>query len=206
MVVLINILLIDDHLLFARSMEIALGDFPQIQSFQSVEKIADIMPILKNKRIDVVLLDINLGDLLDEDGLALAKTILQELPATKILMLTGYDLPVYRHEAEKIGVRGFVNKSIEPDQLIGILEKIDRGEYYFGSEGSGYIEELTETEKNILQLLSDGLKRRDIALKLFISERTVSNHLQHIFEKLQVSSALEAVAKGLRLGYIKTKF
>ena len=65
-----------------------------------------------------------------------------------------------------------------------------------------YIEELTETEKQVLRMLSSGIKRKEIAEQLFMSERTVSNHLQHIFEKLEVSSAVEAITKSIQLGYI----
>lgn len=199
-------MLVDDHVLFAKSMEIALLDFPEIQSLVAVQTINDIIPLLKSRRFDIVLLDINLGDLSDEDGLTLAKSILQELPDTKILILTGYDLPVYRKEAEKIGVKGFVNKNIDPTQLIDVLCCINNGGNAFAKAQSGYIEELTDTEKNVLQLLCDGIKRKEIASQLYMSERTLSNHLQHIFEKFGVSSALEAVSKGLQLGYIRTKY
>ena len=57
-------------------------------------------------------------------------------------------------------------------------------------------------EKKILQLISTGKKRKDIADALYMSERTLSNHLQHIFEKLAVSSTVEAVTKALQFGYI----
>ena len=63
-------------------------------------------------------------------------------------------------------------------------------------------EELTAAEKKILSLLCSGKKRRDIAAELFISERTLSNHIQHIFEKLDVSSTVEAVTKAIQAGYI----
>lgn len=200
---LINILLIDDHVLFAKSMEIALSDFPEIERLISVQQIDNVIPTLKSEKYDIVLLDINLGDLSDDDGLSLAKRILQELPDTKILILTGYDLPVYRHEAEKIGVKGFVNKSIDPAQLIDVLSSVCRGGTAFGDAKTGYIEDLTDMEKSVLQLLCNGVKRKDIAAQLYMSERTLSNHIQHVFEKLEVSSALEAVSKGLQLGYIR---
>ena len=65
-----------------------------------------------------------------------------------------------------------------------------------------FIEDLTEGEKKVLKLVATGTKRKEIAERLFISERTVSNHLQHIFEKLQVTSTVEAVTKAIQLGYI----
>ena len=65
-----------------------------------------------------------------------------------------------------------------------------------------FIEGLTDSEKQIIQLIAEGQKRKDIASTLYISERTLSNHLQHIFEKLDVTSAVEAVTKAIQLGYI----
>lgn len=117
-------------------------------------------------------------------------------------MLTGYDLPVYKYEAQKMGAKGFINKNIEPDKFIEILNQIQNGYNYFPDKIK-YIEELTDREKLILQFLYNGVKRKDIASKLYLSERTVSNHIQNIFDKLNVSSSLEAVTKGVQLGYIK---
>jgi len=65
-----------------------------------------------------------------------------------------------------------------------------------------FIEELTDGERKVLELVASGVRRREIAEQLFISERTVSNHLQHIFEKLQVSSTVEMITKAIKLGYI----
>ena len=63
-------------------------------------------------------------------------------------------------------------------------------------------EDLTEGEKKVLELVSTGAKRKESAKQLVISERTGSNHLQHIFEKLQVGSTVEAVTKAIQIGYI----
>ena len=197
----INILLVDDHVLFAKSLEIALGDFPEIERLVSTQDVKAVIPLLKDNPFDLVMVDINLGNLSEESGLSLAKDILHEIPEAKLLILTGYDLPVYRYEAEKIGVKGFVNKNIDPLQLVNVLCKIHNGDALAVS--GGYIEELTDTEKMVLRLLRDGVKRKGIAEQLYISERTVSNHVQHIFEKLGVSSALEAVSKGMKLGYLQ---
>ena len=94
-----------------------------------------------------------------------------------------------------------MNKEVEPEELLNILISICEGKTYFQQENS-MIEDLTDTEKQVLRLLADGTKRKEIAEQLFLSERTVSNHLQHIFEKLQVNSAVEAVTKAIQLGYI----
>ena len=201
----INILLIDDHVLFAKSLKIAFEDYEQINQFSIIQDIDHVMSVIENVKPDITLIDINLSNISNEDGLELAKNIINRGCKTKIVMLTGYDLPVYRHEAKKIGVSGFINKNIMPDKLLEILIDINNGTYYF-PKSSEIVEELTDSEKQILQLLANGYKRKDIASIVFASERTVSNHIQHIFDKLNVSSSLEAVTKGIKFGYIQPKY
>lgn len=198
---LINILLVDDHALFSKSLEIALSDYPEIEAFDSIKNVSQLDNFIVSKEPDIILMDINLKNISSEDGLELTKQILIRYPEQKIVILSGYDLPVYRSEARKIGAKGFVNKNIEPKKLVSILSKIMQGILYFDRE-IPFIEGLTDSEKQIIQLIAEGQKRKDIASTLYISERTLSNHLQHIFEKLDVASAVEAVTKAIQLGYI----
>ena len=201
--ILINILLVDDHMLFAKSLSVALDEYNEIEHFHSTQDIKDIEKIVRDKNIDIILMDINLRNLSDTDGLETASNLLKSNPALKIIILTGFDLPVYRHEARKIGVYGFLNKNISPDDLLASLIRVSHGNICFPSESSQMpIEDLTSTERKILQLISSGKKRKCVADELYMSERTLSNHLQHIFEKLDVSSIVEAVTKAIQFGYI----
>lgn len=201
--VLINILLVDDHVLFAKSLSVALDEYNEIEHFHVAGDIQSLDEMILDKNIDIVLMDINLGNLSDGDGLEIASDLLKSNPGVKIIILTGYDLPVYRHEARKKGISGFLNKNISPDNLISSLIHVSRGSTCFPPESNEMIiEDLTSTEKKILQLISSGKKRKHVADELYMSERTISNHLQHIFEKLDVSSAVEAVTKAIQLGYI----
>lgn len=196
-----KILLLDDHTLFAASLSIALSDFPEVEHFYSTKDVEHLNTLLLTQPPDILLVDINLGRLTEEDGLVLAKRLLGQFPNLKIVILSGYDLPAYRKEARKIGVRGFISKDVKPEELVRLLHSVQKGSTCFPKE-HGVIEDLTETEKQVLTLVATGIKRKEIAARLFMSERTVSNHLQHIFEKLQVNSAVEAVTKGLQSGYI----
>ena len=198
---LINILLVDDHALFSKSLEIALSDHPKITSFKSMNDISLLDSFIETNRPDILLMDINLKNITSEDGLELAKQLLCRYPEQKIVILSGYDLPVYRREAEKIGTKGFINKNTEPEKLVSFLSKISQGAVIFNREFP-LLEELTDCEKQILRLIANGMKRKEVASTLYISERTLSNHLQHIFEKLGVASSVEAVTKAIQMGYI----
>ncbi len=198
---LINILLVDDHILFSKSLEIALADYPEIETFKSINDISLLDKFIVENAPDILLMDINLKNITTEDGLEVARQILCHYPEQKIVILSGYDLPVYHSEAKKIGAKGFINKNIEPEHLISCLSQISQGRIIFDQEDQ-FLEELTESERQILRLIADGMKRKEIADALYISERTLSNHLQHIFEKLGVSSSVEAVTKAIQMGYI----
>jgi len=197
----INILLVDDHALFSKSLEIALSDYPEIETFESLHDISRLDRFLETNPPDILLLDINLKNIASEDGLELAKRILRRYPEQKIVILSGYDLPVYQSEAKKIGAKAFLSKNTEPDKLVSLLFKISQGETIFDHE-LPFLEELTDSEKRILQLVASGMKRKEIADTLYISGRTLSNHLQHIYEKLGVSSSVGAVTKAIQMGYL----
>lgn len=196
-----KVLLVDDHTLFSKSLSIALWDFPEIEHFSSTKDVENLNSIIRAEQPDILLIDIHLGGLTDRDGFMLTQRLLECFPDQKIVILSGYNLPVYRKEARRVGAKGFVSKDVEPDELLNILLAVRNGVTYFPQE-EGFFEDLTEGEKKVLELAAAGIKRTEIAERLFISERTVSNHLQHIFEKLQVTSTLEAVTKAMQLGYI----
>ena len=196
-----KVLLIDDHTLFSKSLAIVLSDFPDIEEFSSTNDVEHIAEIVEKSQPDILLVDINLGHSVQEDGLFLTKRLLGRFPKQKIVILSGYDLPAYRREAQKIGAKGFVNKEVEPEELFQILCSIQSGMTYFLSENV-MLEDLTVSEKQVLRMIADGHRRKEIAMQLHLSERTVSNHLQHIFEKLQVASSVEAVTKAIQLGYL----
>ena len=93
------------------------------------------------------------------------KPLIVSMMFLRVVILSGYDLPVYRSEGRKIGAKGFVNKNIEPEKLISILSKIMQGILYFDKE-IPFIEGLTDSEKQIIQLIAEGQKRKDIAVIL----------------------------------------
>lgn len=196
-----KVLLIDDHKLFSKSLAIVLSDFPDIEEFSSTNDVDHIAEIVEKSQPDILLVDINLGHSVQEDGLFLTKQLLGRFPEQKIVILSGYDLPAYRREAQKIGAKGFVNKEVEPEELFQILCSIQSGMTHFLSENV-MLEDLTVSEKQVLRMIAGGHRRKEIAMQLHLSERTVSNHLQHIFEKLQVASSVEAVTKAIQLGYL----
>jgi len=134
--------------------------------------------------------------------LEIAEELIQSTPNLKVVMLTGYVKSIYEERAKTIGAYGFVDKNIDPKQLISILKKVDSGKKYFEQiESQDYVEALTDREIVILNLSKKGLSVKDIEETLQISRRTVFNHLNHIYSKLLVNNKQEAIYKAEQLGY-----
>ena len=125
-------------------------------------------------------MDINLGKDSGSDGLEAAALLHTRLPDIKIVILTGYDLPVYRYEAKKNGLRGFLNKSIRPEALVRVLSDVYNGKTCFPAENvSAVPEELTAAEKRSCPCSAAG-KSAEISLQNFLSARELSPTISSI--------------------------
>lgn len=193
-----KIILLDDHKLFGSSIKLLLEEQDEIELCDYVSTIDDFFKYLQIKNYDIVLLDINLKS--DKTGLDLIKDVLDIYPDTNIAILTSYDLKNYKETAYKLGVKDFINKSVEIDEMIERLIRINEGKIKTVKINDKPL--LTDTEKIVLKELVKGSNKKDIANKLFISERTLYNHISNIYSKLEVNNAIEAFNKAMELGYI----
>ncbi len=196
-----KILLIDDHRLFAKSIQLLFQQYDEVDVIDTITSHFNDVTIDLSK-YDIILLDINLTNISKENGLEIAKEVIQSTPHLKVVMLTGYVKSIYRERAKKVGAYGFVDKNIDPKQLISILKKVDSGKKYFEQiESQDYVESLTDQEIAILNLSKKGFSIKEIEETLQISRRTVFNHLTHIYSKLLVNNKQEAIYKAEQLGY-----
>ncbi len=196
-----KILLIDDHRLFAKSIQLLFQQYDEVDVIDTITSHFNDVTIDLSK-YDIILLDINLTNISKENGLEIAKELIQSTPHLKVVMLTGYVKSIYRERAKKVGAYGFVDKNIDPKQLISILKKVDSGKKYFEQiESQDYVEFLTDREIAILNLSKKGFSIKEIEETLQISRRTVFNHLTHIYSKLLVNNKQEAIYKAEQLGY-----
>ena len=197
-----KVLLIDDHTLFSQSLSFALKQFRSDLEIVVINRESDLRKIDDFSIYDVVLLDIHLEKSFSTDGFEIAEYLLNLSSIIKIIMLTGFDLPVYEYKAEQLGIEGFVKKNIEAETLLEVIDSVISGHNYYSKEVE-FHDELTDREKEILVFLGEGNKRKEIASKLFISDRTLTNHIQNILEKLEVDSTIRAIIKARKMGYIK---
>lgn len=198
-----KILLIDDHKLFSMSLKLILEENDSISLVKTCSSLEEIKSLDLNS-YDILLVDINLNNISEESGLSLAQKLISEKINAKIVILTGYSRLMYEQRAKTIGAYGFLDKNIEPQNLITILKSIYLGNKYFENlscDNEIYHDKLSEQEVNILELSRQGYGIEEIASKLYISRRTVFNHLNNIYSKLDVRNKQEAIYKAELLGY-----
>ena len=161
---------------------------------------------------DVVLMDIAMPGM---NGIEATRLVKTKFPDLKILMLTVMDDEKMLFEALKAGASGYLLKEVKPHLLINAIDDVLDGGLplspslankvlnYLKTEpktqdvSSPGTEKLSKREKEVLQWLKQGMSVRQIGEQLFISDKTVRKHLEHIYEKLQVHSGKEAIVKGM---------
>lgn len=192
-----KIILFDDHELFAKSIELALKQ--DFDDFLVYDQNVSFLEIVQTEQPDIVLMDIHMGT---KNGIEEGKKLLTELPDLKLIFLSGYSLVEYHEEAIKMGAKAFINKSSSLSELVMKIKLVAEGNTIFPAYEKTP-EELTAREKEILQLVAEGKSQQEIADIIFASRRTVSTHMQHILEKLQVNSTVSAIVRGIELGIVR---
>jgi len=201
----LKILLVDDHKLLAQGLKNALLTYDKFERVDVIDYKLDLESILaciKEINYDLILLDINIKKILPIDGIDLCSNILKYDPNLKVIILTGYDFYALEKDAKSIGARAFLNKEMDIDDLFDSMMKVYKGELIFKLNENKYID-LTQKEEEIVRLYAKGLSRKEVASYLEISMRTLANHLQIIYEKLDVKNYQEMINKATSLGYVR---
>jgi DNA-binding NarL/FixJ family response regulator len=143
------------------------------------------------------------------DGLAATKEITDTVPETAVLIFTAYSERSLLGRGLESGARGYILKEAPHQTLLRAIEKVAAGEGYVDPalmpsflNGKDRDEMLTAREREILQLLADGMSNADVAGRLFISQETVKSHVRHILAKLEANTRTHAVATALRTAII----
>jgi DNA-binding NarL/FixJ family response regulator len=220
----INILIADDHTLFRSGIISLIEDEEDIKIIGEAANGKDLIKLYKDLNPDLLLIDISMPE---KTGLEAAKEIRAIDEIVKILFLSMHEGADYIYHSIKSGGNGLINKNIIKSELIKAIQSVMSGKDYFGDKYSendiqeivkkyeSFIEpsvfvqptRLTEKEKEVLLLISEGLTSNEIADKLNISKRTIDSHRLSIMQKLNLNSLPELIrysidfstAAGLRL-------
>ncbi len=170
-------------------------------TFESAEEASEKIPLLG---LDVVLMDIHLPG---KSGIECITELKPLCPDTQFLIFTSYEDSESVFNALKAGATGYLTKTTQPSKILDALVDIHKGGSPMSSNiarkivssfSSGHnteLQKLSHREKEILDLLTKGLRYKEIADKLFLSTETVRTHIRNIYEKLQVNSRTDAINK-----------
>jgi DNA-binding NarL/FixJ family response regulator len=208
----IKVLVVDDHLLSRRGIISILAAHVMFEIIgeatngqEALEKARELMP-------DLILMDIRMPG---GSGLEATRLIKEEMPYVKIVILSVSDDVQDFFEAIKKGAQGYLLKNMEPEYWLDYIISIVQGEAPISRElASKILQEfsiqkvnisggkLSEREKEVLQLVSQGLGNKEIGKELYISESTVKNHLRNILDKLHLQNRMQLIAFAYKNGLI----
>jgi len=209
---MVKVLIVDDHPLVADGIKTMLSNTDHIQIIGVCKNAADTLAFSEIQDADVILLDISLPDI---DGLRLCEMLRKNKISSKIIGLTSTNEAGIIAGLLQRGGNGYLLKSMERAELIEAIQVVQSGRIYLSKAANEKVLEqfhsshsaldtlpvLTRREKEILQLLNEGLNGPQIAEKLFLSVYTIETHRKNLMQKLNVSSTnlLLKVARDLRL-------
>ncbi len=221
-----RIAIIDDHQLFREGIKRILefeGDFEVVAEGSDG---SEALSIVETYRPDLVLMDINMPD---TNGVEATKQLIEAYPDTKVVVLSIHDDENYVMRALQTGATGYLLKEMDADTLIEAVRIVAEGGSYLHpkvthnlireyrrlttEKGGAVVKQevrrplhlLTRRECEVLQLLADGKSNRAIGEALYISEKTVKNHVSSILQKLNVNDRTQAVVVAIKNGWVEVR-
>lgn len=212
MKVVIHVLLVDDHAVFRSGLRRILASEPDIEVVGEAENGERAVFEAIANAPDVVVMDVLMPG---KSGIEAIPTVLQAVPAAKVLVLSMQDDPRYVRQAFEAGASGYVLKEAADTEVIDAVRAVARGEQYVhpilgaklvtaeaADRRRAEADPLSDREREVLRLLALGHTNQEIAATLYISVRTAETHRAHIMQKLGLSSRADLVRHALDNGLI----
>ena len=202
-----RIIIVDDHEIVRLGLKSLLDQYPQYEVVSEAKNAKEALAQVETHKPDIVLMDIRLPG---KSGIDACEEIKQNFPDVKVIMLTSYAEDEMLFSAIKAGASGYVLKQIDSTGLAKSIEAVARGEASLDpavtqrvfqevrravkDEEAASFSELSQQERMVLKLVSEGKTNREIAQSLYLGEGTVRNYVSSILSKLSVSNRAEAAA------------
>jgi DNA-binding NarL/FixJ family response regulator len=202
----IRVLVADDQSMVRAGFRMLLSGEPDIEVVAEASNGIEAVDKAARFRPTVVLMDIRMPEL---DGLEATRRILARDDATRVLILTTFDLDEYVYEALRAGASGFVLKDDPPEQLLAAIRTVAGGDALLSpaitrrvierftrisqAKPPGELADLTDRELDVFRLIARGLSNAEIGQELYISDATVKTHITHILQKLNLRDRVQAV-------------
>ena len=200
-------LIVDDHEVVREGLRLSLSRSPHIRVVGEAADGASAVALTERRRPDVVIMDVRMPGM---DGLEATRQITEKVPSSAVLIFTAYGERSLLTRGLESGAQGYILKEAPHSTLLRAIERVKSGEGFVDAALMPDVlaakrsdEMLTGREREILQLLANGMSNSDVASKLFISQETVKSHVRHILTKLEADTRTHAVAIALREAIIE---
>ncbi|HLT10493.1 MAG TPA: response regulator transcription factor [Micromonosporaceae bacterium] len=199
----LRVVLVDDHAMFRAGVRAELG--PYVDVVGEAGSVAEAIAVVTATVPDVVLLDVHMPD---GGGRAVLESVRRSHPNVRFLALSVSDAAEDVIGLIRAGARGYVTKTISPEQLADAIRRVAEGDAVFSPRLAGFVldafasradvpiadpelDQLTNREREVLRLLARGYAYKEIAKELYISIKTVETHVSNVLRKLQMSNRYE---------------
>ena len=200
----ITVLIVDDHTLIRETWSFLLG---RNENFEVIAEVGDgqrAVDIARDKRPNIVLLDINMTPL---NGFDVLKLIRKQSPGSKVIAVSMHSQPAYAKKMLRMGAKGYVTKNSPRQEMLDAIMEVQHGNTYICQEvknilsdqmlneedNSAGLNQLSEREIEVINQIRDGLSSKEIADKLAISIKTVEVHRHNILKKLKVKNTASLI-------------
>jgi len=212
----IRVLIVDDHPLFRQGVRMFLDSDPEVEVAGEARDGPAALEFLESNEVDLVLLDLQIPG---KTGIEVAADLRARWSAVKVLVLTSFSSWDMIFPALKAGASGYILKDAPPPELLAAIKAVAAGGRYLGervasellqglqapqplTKETEQLSQLTPRELEVLRLISQGLDNKEIAIRLFLSEKTVKTHVASILQKLGLKSRTQAALYALQHGLV----
>ncbi|BAO43804.1 response regulator [Thiolapillus brandeum] len=211
---MINILLVDDHVLFRSGIKSILDEQEGMEVIAEAESGEEAVEAVRQSPPDVILMDVNMEGI---GGIEATRRVLRLAPDVKVIALTALDDTPFPNQLLDAGAVGYVTKGCPADELALAIRRVMRGEHYVCNEvaqrlclsavvnkgESTPLAKLSPREMQVMLMITQGKTTQDISDSLFLSPKTISTYRARLFEKLDIHNDVELTHFALRHGLIE---
>jgi len=204
-----KVFIVDDHYMVIEGIRSLLQNEKDVEWVGHASNAASCLAFLQKQQPDVILMDINLPD---KSGIDLCKEVIEKYPSIFIIGLSTFNQQSFIQKMMDNGASGYVLKNATQEELMEAVHTVMKGKTYLSEEASQILRKnadadipvLTRREKEVLELIADGLTNNEIAQKLFISVATVDTHRKNLLAKFEAKNIASLIKAAMQMHIAKS--